>query len=109
MAFNEVLAQQVRDHLSAYPELSERKMFGGMCFMLQGNMCCGVVEDQILLRINGPMYDELLDKPEISMMDMTRKPMRGFLYVAAEAIKQPEQRQHWLSYAIDYCLSLPPK
>jgi TfoX/Sxy family transcriptional regulator of competence genes len=109
MSYDQGLAQRIHDFLVTQPELMEKKMFGGLCYMLQGNMCCGVVGNKLVLRINGPKYDELLEHKHISVVDFTGKPMRGFLYVDPTAIKTQQQLLEWLSHSIDYCLSLPPK
>jgi len=109
MPYNEKLAEKIRDNLRAYPELTEKKMFGGLCFLLRGNMCCGIIADRLVLRINGPKYDELLKSKYTSIMDFGTRPTRGFLYVENDAINTKANLTQWLGYSIEYCLALPPK
>ena len=81
MAFDETLADRVRDILAPQPGLGERKMFGGLCFTLRGNMVCGIVGDTLMLRLNETLADEALRKPHVRPMDFTGRPMRNMVYV----------------------------
>ena len=87
MAYDEQLAQRIRDLLDAQPDVAEHKMFGGIAFMVGGNMCCGVIGEELIVRLDPPQGETLaLSEPGARPMDFTGRPMRGWLYVAAEAI-----------------------
>jgi hypothetical protein len=77
MAYNEVLAERIRKLLARRKGLAERKMFGGIAFMLNGNMCCGVVDDRIVLRLGKDGSDTALKEPHIEVMDFTGRPIRS--------------------------------
>ena len=85
MAYDEGLAQRVREVLAERSDLSERKMFGGLCFLVNGNMCCGVVRDELMVRVGPDAYDESLSLPHARKMDITGRPMKGFVYRSSGA------------------------
>ena len=86
MAFDEGLAQRVRSLLDTRTDVDERRMFGGIAFLVAGNMCCGVNEDDLIVRLDPDQADELLaSESGARPMDFTGRPMRGWLFVAPEA------------------------
>jgi hypothetical protein len=109
MAYDEGLAQRIRDHLDDRRDLSERKMFGGVAFMLGGNMCCGVVDDELMLRVGADGHEEAIALPHAREMDFTGRPMRGMLYVGTPGIEEDEDLTAWLDRAVAFAGSLPPK
>ena len=109
MAYDEELAARVRGVLSVMEGVSERKMFGGLAFMLNGNMCCGVDQTNLMLRVGPERYDETLAKPHAGLFDFTGRPMRGFVYVSQEGFGTPDTLQKWVGMAVDFAGSLPPK
>ncbi|MGI9556827.1 MAG: TfoX/Sxy family protein [Solirubrobacterales bacterium] len=109
MAYNEALADRVRDALSGREELTERKMFGGIAFMLGGNMACGVNDDDLMLRLDADEAERALGEQHTRPMDFTGKPMKGFLYVSAEGTNGDEELASWVELAADHAASLPPK
>jgi hypothetical protein len=109
MAFDQGLAQRIRDHLDERPDVSERKMFGGLAFMLGGNMCCGVVGEELMLRVGADAHDEALALPHAREMDFTGRPMRGMLYVGTQGIGEDDDLAGWLDRAVAFASSLPPK
>jgi TfoX/Sxy family transcriptional regulator of competence genes len=109
MAYDESLAVRVRDALSGRDGLSERKMFGGLCFMLHGNMIAGVNDRGLMLRVGPTRHPELLGRPGARPMDFTGRPMNGFLYIEPSAFGSADQLAGWLSEATAYVDSLPPK
>lgn len=109
MAYDEGLAQQVREALSDRPDLTEKKMFGGLCFLLGGNMCCGIVGEELMLRVGPDAYDDTLARRHAREMDFTGRSMRGMVYVAAEGLREDEALVAWLAPAVDFAGSLPPK
>ena len=110
MAFDEVLAGRVRDLLDGQPDLAERKMFGGIAFLLGGNMCCGVIGDDLIVRLDPGQAERLLAfESGARPMDFTGRPMRGWLYVAPEAVAEDADLETWVGRAEDFATSLPPK
>jgi hypothetical protein len=109
MAFDEGLAERVRGLVTKEPELSERKMFGGLCFMSSGNMCFGIVGSELMVRVGPDGYTEALDLPHAREMDFTGRSMRGMVFVGEDGISEDEDLETWLRRGLDYGSSLPPK
>ena len=109
MAYDEQLAERVRSLLADRADLSERRMFGGIGFMLGGNMCCGVHGDELILRLGEDGADEALEDPHARPFDMTGRPMKGWLLVAPAALETDEGLRRWVDPAIEFASSLPPK
>jgi len=82
MPYDEQLAERVRAVLAGQPGLTERKMFGGLAFMLAGNMCVGVEHDRLMVRLGQDLYEEALTRPHAATMDFIGRPMKGFVFVA---------------------------
>ena len=81
MAYDERLAQRVREELADRPGYAEKKMFGGLCFLLRGNMCCGVGKDGLMVRVGPEQYESALADDHARQMDFTGRPMKGFVFV----------------------------
>ena len=109
MAYDEGLADRVRDALSGREALSERKMFGGIAFMIEGNMACGVNDDDLMLRLEPGEAEQALSEKHTRPMDFTGKPMKGFLYVSAEGTGTDEELSEWVELAAEHAASLPAK
>ena len=109
MAYDERLVQRVRSVLGDQDTVIEKKMFGGLTFMLQGNMCCGVTGERLMVRVGPDRYDDVLKQPGAAPMDFTGKPLRGFVFVAPEACASGEDLVAWVERAKQFTLSLPPK
>ena len=110
MAFDEGLARRVRDLLEGQPDVAERKMFGGIAFLVGGNMCCGVIGDDLIVRLDPARAEQLLAfESGVRPMDFTGRPMRGWLYVGPEAVAENADLQTWVGRAEDFASSLPPK
>ena len=109
MPFDEGLAERVRDLVRAEPSMSERKMFGGLCFMSSGNMSFGILGDEIMVRVGPDAYGEALQRPRAREMDFTGRSMRGMVYVDSEGISEDEALESWLLRGLAYARSLPPK
>lgn len=109
MAFDEGLAERVRDLVGTTAGLSERKMFGGLCFMLQGNMSFGVVGSELMVRVGPDYYPEALALPHAREMDFTGRSMRGMVFVSEDGISEDEDLEHWLKRGMAFAGSLPPK
>jgi TfoX/Sxy family transcriptional regulator of competence genes len=108
MAYDETLAERVRAELAGEDGLTERKMFGGLAFMLDGNMACGIVKDELMLRLGPEGADRALDEPHVRAMDFTGRPMTGMVFVAPEGLRD-EGLRHWVGEAASYVRTLPPK
>ena len=107
MAYDESLADRIRELVSTRPVLSERRMFGGLAFMTAGNMLCGVVGDELMVRIGAEKYAECLSRPGARPMDFTGRPMTGMIYVNRQAVDT--DLSEWLDLAFEFAGSLPPK
>lgn len=109
MAFDTALADRIRRHLFARNDVTERKMFGGLCFMVGGHMCCGVERANLMLRVGSERYAAALKKPHARPMDFTGKPLTGFVYVSLDGVKTTRQLDGWLALALANVESLPAK
>jgi TfoX/Sxy family transcriptional regulator of competence genes len=109
MAYDNGVAQRVREQMEKFEGMRERKMFGGLAFMLHGNMCCGVIDDKLMARVGAATYDDALKRPGASVMDFTGKSLKGFIYVDAEYIDDDEDLEAWIQTCSQFALSLPPK
>lgn len=109
MAYDEGLAQRIREALSHRRDLSEKKMFGGLCFLLGGNMCCGIVGEELMLRVGPDAYQEILEREHAREMDFTGRALRGMVYVGVPGLDSDEALGSWLEPAASFAGSLPPK
>lgn len=109
MAFDEQLAERVRGGLGAAAGLSEKKMFGGIGFLLNGNMCCGVHGKSLIVRLDPSSTDDALSEPHTRVFDMTGRPMKGWILVDAEGLRDDEDLARWLEVAMEFASSLPAK
>jgi TfoX/Sxy family transcriptional regulator of competence genes len=109
MAFDDQLAQRVRDVLAEVPDVSERRMFGGLAFLVGGHMACGVVGSDLMLRLGEATADAALDHPHVRPMDFSGRPMRTMVYIAAEGIVADPALKGWVSRSVDYVNALAPK
>lgn len=109
MAYDEAQARRIRQALAGTPGASEKRMFGGICFLLHGNMCCGLVGDTLMVRVGPEAYESSLALPHAREMDFTGKPLRGYVYVAPAGISTPATLKAWLRRATRFVATLPPK
>src|SRR5687768_16269669 len=100
MAYDETLAQRVRWLLVEQEELRERKMFGGLAFMLRGNMCCGIVGDELMVRVGPEQYGAALAQSHARMIDFTGRPMTGLVMVTAEGLGSDEHLAAWVMQGV---------
>ena len=108
MAYDEDLADRVRAVLPPGEAVTERRMFGGLAFMLGGHMLCGVVKDTLMVRLGPEAADHALGQPHIRPMDFTGRPMKGMVFVDRAGLHGDALRQ-WVDAAAGYVRSLPPK
>ena len=104
MAFDEELAERIRKGLTRR-QAAEKRMFGGLCFMVRGAMCCGVHKNDFIARVGGDRHDEALAQAHARPMDITGRPMRGFLFVGPEGVRTDAQLKKWLDWCTSYVAS----
>jgi hypothetical protein len=109
MAFDEGLGERVRTLFDGAPDVTERRMFGGLAFMVAGNMACGIIGDDLLVRVTRDEYDTVLALPHVRQMDFTGRPMRGFVVVDAEGVAEDDDLTAWVDRGVDVVRALPPK
>jgi TfoX/Sxy family transcriptional regulator of competence genes len=109
MTFNDLVAGQIRTAMENTPGLSERHMFGGVAFILEGNMCCGLIEDRLVVRVGPQDYGSALREPHARPMDFTGRPLTGFVYVDREGYEAPSALRKWLERGLEFVRTLPPK
>lgn len=109
MAYDEGLSQRIRELLADRPDLVEKKMFGGVGYMLQGNMACGVNKDELIVRVAPESHEELLEKPHTRTFDLTGRPMKGWILVAPGGYESDTDLQNWVELGVEFALSLPAK
>lgn len=109
MAYDTELAQRVRELLADQPGLDEKVMFGGIGFMLQGNMACGVHGQGLIVRVGQERYAEALQAQHTKVFDLTGRPMKGWVVVTPEGLGSDEVLAGWVGQGVGFALSLPPK
>lgn len=109
MAYDEHLAQRVRAALAQQPNLVEKKMFGGIGFLLNGNMACGVYQEALIVRVGATNYPKALARPHVSAFDITGRPMRGWVMVDGRGCSTSKTLQAWVEQGAAFALSLEPK
>jgi TfoX/Sxy family transcriptional regulator of competence genes len=107
MAFDEALAERVRALLRGPRKLEEKRMFGGLAFMVNGHMCCGIVGRDLVVRVGPDQYEKALSQPHARPMDFTGRPMRGFVYVAPEGYRSTRDLKAWIQQSLDFVCRVP--
>lgn len=109
MAYDEALADRVRDVLAPRAEVSERKMFGGIAFMVGGNMAVGVLGEELMVRLDPADAEQALTEADTRPMDFTGKPMKGMLFVEPGGTEAEADLVAWVEAGAGHAASLPPK
>lgn len=109
MPYDEGLAQRIRDELGELPGLTGKVMFGGIGFMLHGNMACGVNKEDLIVRVGPERYQEALAQPHVRPFDLTGRPMKGWVVVGPDGYQADQDLRSWIQQGIDFASSLPPK
>jgi TfoX/Sxy family transcriptional regulator of competence genes len=109
MAYNEVLAQKVRSEIGKVSGLTEKKMFGGIAYMVNGNMACGVNGENLIVRVGPEKHAEAEKRPHTRSFDMTGRPMKGWIAVDAKGREKEQDLKSWIGMGINYAQSLPKK
>ena len=109
MAYDEGLAWRIRQLLEETPGMVEKKMFGGVGFMLMGNMACGVNGPNLIVRVGPAAYHQALSLPHTRVFDLTGRPMSGWIVVEAAGVEDDPLLEGWVQRGVDFARSLPPK
>ena len=109
MAYDEGLAQRIREHFDDIENVVEKKMFGGLCFMVDNHMCVGIVKDTLMARVGPQNYAKCLRKSYVREMDFTGKPLRGMVYVEPAGIENDKDLNEWINTCLLFIKTLPPK
>jgi TfoX/Sxy family transcriptional regulator of competence genes len=103
MAFNEKLADRTRELIAlTQKNVEEKKMFGGLCFMVNDKMCIGVEKERLMVRIDPERYEEAMEKEGCQPMDFTGKVMKGFVFVDADSVTTQKKLEYWVVLALEY-------
>jgi TfoX/Sxy family transcriptional regulator of competence genes len=109
MAYDEGLAERIRGILTDEAGVAEKRMFGGLAFLLGGYMCVGVVKDELMARVGSQGDEGLVREPHARKKDFTGRPMTGFLFVAADGLEADADLQRWVARGVALATSLPKK
>jgi hypothetical protein len=109
MPFSEELAERVRAELGSVTKVTEQTMFGGLAFMVAGNMACGVTGDDVLVRMDPTLFHDALTRPHVREMEMGGRTMKGFVLVGPSKAVDDGELELWVKLGVTYAKSLPPK
>ena len=109
MAYDEKLAQRVGDILANKQDVQAKKMFGGVCYLIQGNMACGILNDEVIVRVGKEAYEHSLKLNHTRKFDITGRAMTGWVMVAPAGHQTQKDLSAWIQKGIDFVSTLPPK
>lgn len=109
MAYSEPLAERIRTIIAARADVTQRRMFGGIAWMVHGNMACGALGDDVIVRLGAEDAERALAEPQTRPFDMTGRPMRGFVVVSGDALADDDALARWVDAGADHASSLPAK
>ncbi len=109
MPYDESLAARVRASLANSSAIDERKMFGGLAFMLNGNMCCCVTEHGLMVRVGRDAYEDALALPHAGLMDLTGRVMKGWVLVQPVGVATDADATRWVAKGAEFAATLPAK
>ena len=103
MSYNENLAERIREMISlTHKNIEEKKMFGGLCFMVNDKMCVGVEKERLMVRLDPAIYDEVMEKDGCKPMDFSGKIMKGYVFVDLDALNTKKKLEYWIGLALEY-------
>jgi TfoX/Sxy family transcriptional regulator of competence genes len=109
MAYNEKLADRIREMIAlTHKNVEEKKMFGGLCFMVNDKMCVGVENERLMVRLDPALQEEVLEKEGCKPMDFTGKIMKGFVFVDTAALNTKKKLEYWMGLALEYNKKVKP-
>lgn len=109
MAYDEKLADRMREKLMGLKKVEEKKMMGGLCFMVNGKMCCGIVKEDLMVRVVEGRHEEALSNPHGRPMDFTGRPLKNSVFVSPDGVKKDKDLTYWLEMGIEFVHAVPPK
>lgn len=109
MAYDEGLAQRLRELLPAHAGIGEKRMFGGLCLLSRGHMFVGIVGEALMARVGPDAYEKALRRPHVRVMDFTGKPMRGYVFVDPAGYEEDRDLKRWVGDSLKYVGTLPDK
>ncbi len=109
MAYDEALAARIRSAFEGQTGVAEKRMFGGVAFMVGGNMACGVTSDELMVRVGPDNYEDALSRPHARPMDFTGRPLRGMVYVSRPGFESDQDLAAWVESGASFARSLPAK
>jgi TfoX/Sxy family transcriptional regulator of competence genes len=109
VAFDEGLAERIRGLVAGDADTSERTMFGGLCFLCRGNMACGIVGEELMVRVGPEAWPDALGQPHARAMDFTGRSMKGMVYVGVDGFAEDADLARWVGRGTTFAGSLPPK
>lgn len=107
VAYDEALGNRVRAILLSVPNVDEKKMFGGVTFMVNGQMCCGVLKDDLVVKTGPEGFDELVAQPHVRPFDFSGRPMVGMVYVAGPGVATDAHLRAWIQRGLDFVNANP--
>ena len=109
MAYDESVVSRIREVLEGRDDFVEKKMFGGIAFLHNGNMCVGVNDDQLMARVGPDNYEEAMSRPHAREMDFTGRALKGFIYVDPDGFAEKNDLMEWVAFCERFTASLPAK
>ena len=107
MVYDEALAARVRTALAEQPHVDEKKMFGGITFMVEGQMCCGVLKQDLVVKLGAEGWDEVIAQPHVRPFDFTGKPMVGMVYVSPAGLQDDSALEEWVQRGLAFVAQHP--
>ncbi len=102
MAYNEILANRIREQLADLPNIEEKEMMGGLTFMYNGKMCVGIIADEMMCRIDPELHETVVEKTGCRTMDFTKRPMKGYVMVDQTGMKTNAEFNYWINLCLDF-------
>ncbi len=102
MPYNEDLADRIRQRLATLPNINEKEMMGGLTFMYNDKMCVGIIQDELMCRIDPTLHEESVKKMGCRTMDFTKRPMKGYVMINENGMKSQADFDYWINLALDF-------
>ena len=109
MTYDDGLAHRLREAVGSRPDVTEEEMFGGLGFLIEGNLCCGVIGDSLVARVGPDAYDDAVEEPHARPFDFTGREMRGWVFVDHPGLASAAALADWVDRAVAFVETLPPK